>query len=180
MALTHRTSLAPRRPPRERALTPPPEYPACAPAFQHKSAQRHARGRDALITDVHKECFSSRYTPKCSLQATHASKTSLFPPPPPHFSPEEARSRRDAPIHPTQEAALGRWSSGGLLGIDFPSSHSSCRGFLPCGLGLGMSVTHSAPSLWQPFGSGVEAWLIFQVPSKPSRSVILQPLCFLL
>lgn len=108
MALTHRTSLAPRRPPRERALTPPPEYPACAPAFQHKSAQRHARGRDALITDVHKECFSSRYTPKCSLQATHASKTSLFPPPPP--SPRRKRGRGG--MRPSIPRRKRRWADG--------------------------------------------------------------------
>lgn len=119
MALTHRTSLAPRRPPRERALTPPPEYPACAPAFQHKSAQRHARGRDALITDVHKECFSSRYTPKCSLQATHASKTSLFPSPPPLLPRGSAVAAGCA--HPSHAGSgAGQMELGGIAGHRLP------------------------------------------------------------
>jgi len=130
-------------------------------------------GVTVLITDVHKDCFSSRYTPKCF--ASHLCFQNILIPRAPRMLPSIPRSRVG------QEAALGRWSSGGLLGTDFPSSRTSCIGFLPCGLSLGMFVTHSAPSLWQPCPRwAVGAWLIFQVPSKPSRSVILQSLRFLL
>lgn len=111
MALTHQTSLAPRHLPRERALTSPSEYPACAPAFQpelNKSAKCSTRGCDT-------PAVSANYRRAIRVLFIQRHPNALCKPPMyskhPHPPPPQEETRRlcgAVPGRPTQPPRGGR------------------------------------------------------------------------